>query len=231
MRANISCQRYLLGFYCNTALGYKLQFVLTVQVSRAAFCPTFCDNCDNHGLEHVRPPCPSPTFKVYSNSCPSSQWCHPTISSSVVPFSSCLQSFPASGSFLMSQFFASDGQSTGVSASASVLPVNIQDWFPLGWTGWNSWPLLSFPNLLTYWVQHFHSIIFQDFKQLNWTSITKVMLSEAHLTLHSRISGFRWVITPSWLSGLCRSFWYSSLVYSCHLFLIASASVWPIPFL
>ena len=90
-----------------------------------------------HGLWHARPPCPSPTPRVYSNSCPLSQWCHPTISSSVVPFS-CPQSFPASGSFQMSQFFTSGGQSIGVSASASVLPMNIQDWFPLGWTGWIS---------------------------------------------------------------------------------------------
>ena len=83
--------------------------------------------------------CPSPTPRVYSNSCPLSQWCHPTISSSVIPFFSCLRSFPASGSFQMSQFFASGGQSIGVSASASVLSVNIQDWSPLGWTGWISW--------------------------------------------------------------------------------------------
>ena len=76
--------------------------------------------------------------RVYSNSCPLSRWCHPTILSSVVPFSSCLQSFPTSGSFLRSHLFASGGQSIGVSASASVLPVNIQDWFPLGWTGWIS---------------------------------------------------------------------------------------------
>ena len=88
-----------------------------------------------HGLQHARPPCPSPTPRVYSNSCPLSQWCHPTISSSVIPFSSCLQSFPASGSFQMSQFFASGGQRIGVSASTSVFPMNIQDWFPLGWTG------------------------------------------------------------------------------------------------
>ena len=87
-------------------------------------------------LQHTRLPCPSPIPGAYSNSCPSSQWCHPTISSSVVPFSSHLQSFPASGCFQMSQFFISGGQSTGVSASASVLPMNIQDWFPLGWTDW-----------------------------------------------------------------------------------------------
>ena len=91
-----------------------------------------------HGLQHAGLPCPSPTPKACSNSCPASRWCHPTISSSVVPFSSCLQSFPASGSFPVSQFFASDGQSIRVSASASVPPMNIQDWFPLGWTGWIS---------------------------------------------------------------------------------------------
>ena len=91
-----------------------------------------------HGLQHMRPPCLSPTPGVYSNSRPLSWWCHPTISSSLVPFSSCLQSFPASGSFQMSQFFASGGQNIGVSASASVLPMNIQDWFPLGWAGWIS---------------------------------------------------------------------------------------------
>ena len=90
-----------------------------------------------HGLQHARPPCPSPTPGVYSNSCPLSWWCHPTITSSVVPFSSCPQSFPVSGSFQMSQLFASGGQSMGVSASASVLPMNTQDW-SLGWTGWIS---------------------------------------------------------------------------------------------
>ena len=96
------------------------------------------DSLRPHGLQHSRPPCPSPTPGPYSNSHPLSQWCHPTISSSAVPFSSCLQYFPASGSFPRSQFFASDGHSIGVSASASVLPMNIQDWFPLGWTGWIS---------------------------------------------------------------------------------------------
>ena len=91
-----------------------------------------------HRLQHARPPCPSPTPGVYLNPCPLSRWCHPTISSSVVPFSSCPQSLPASGSFPMSQLFASGGQSTGVSASASVLAMNTQDWSPLGWTGWIS---------------------------------------------------------------------------------------------
>ena len=91
-----------------------------------------------HGLRHSRFSCPSPTPRACSNSCLLSRWCHPTISSAAVPFSSYLQSFPASGSFPMSQFFASDGQTTGASASASVLPMNIQDWFPLGLTGWIS---------------------------------------------------------------------------------------------
>ena len=93
------------------------------------------DSLRPHGLQHTRLPCPSPSPRVYSNSYPLSWWCHPTISSSVFPFSSCLQSFPASGSFQMSQFFTSGGQSIGVSASASVLLMNSQDWFPLGLTG------------------------------------------------------------------------------------------------
>ena len=105
-----------------------------VQFSRSVMS----DSLRPHRLQHVRLPCPSPSLGACSNSCPSGWWCHPTISSSVVPFSSSLQSFPASGSFPMSQFFESGGQNIGVSASASVLPVNIQDWFPLGWTGWIS---------------------------------------------------------------------------------------------
>ena len=91
-----------------------------------------------HELQHARPPCPSPTPGVHSDSCASSQWCHPAISSSVIPFSSYLQSFPASGAFQMSQFFTSGGQSIRISASTSVLPMNTQDWSPLGWTGWIS---------------------------------------------------------------------------------------------
>ena len=101
-------------------------------------CSVMSDFLWPHRLQHARPPYPSRAPKVYSDSCPLSQWCHPTIWSSVGPFSSCLQSFPALGSLPMSQLFASGGQSIGVSASASVLPMNIQDWFPLGWTGWTS---------------------------------------------------------------------------------------------
>ena len=88
----------------------------------------------SHGLQHIRPPCPSPTPRAWPNSCPSSQWCHPTIASSVTTFSSCHQSFPPSRSFQMSQFFTSGGQTSEVSVSALVFPMNTQDWFPLGWT-------------------------------------------------------------------------------------------------
>ena len=101
-------------------------------------CSGMSDSSWPYRLQHARPPCPSPTPGAYSNLCPLSQWCQPTISSSVVPFSSCLQFFPASGSFQMSKLSASGSQSIGVSASASVLPMNIQDWSPLGWTGWIS---------------------------------------------------------------------------------------------
>ena len=101
-------------------------------------CSVVSDSLWPHESQHARPPCPSPTPGVRSNSCPSSRWCHPAISSSVVPFSSCPQSLPASGTFPMSQLFAWGGQSIGVSASASVLPMNTQDWSPLGWTGWIS---------------------------------------------------------------------------------------------
>ena len=110
-----------------TKISQFIQFSLVQSVMSDSLWP--------HGLQHARPPCLSATPRVYSNSCPLSQWCHPTTSSSVVPSFSCLQSFPISGSFQMSQFFASGGQSIRVSASASVLPMNIQDWFPLEWTG------------------------------------------------------------------------------------------------
>ena len=96
------------------------------------------DSLQPHESQQARPPCPSPTPRVYSNSCPSSWWCHPAISSSIVPFSPCPQSLPASGSFPMNQLFTWGGQSIGVSASASVLPMNTQDWSPSGWTGWIS---------------------------------------------------------------------------------------------
>ena len=112
----------------------SLYKALRVQFSRSVMS----DCLRPSGLQHARPPCLSPIPGVYSNSCPLSRWCHPTISFSIIPFSSHLQSFPGSGSFKMSQLFASGDQSTGVSASTSALPMNIQDRFPLGWTAWIS---------------------------------------------------------------------------------------------
>ena len=124
-----------------------------------------------HESQHARPAYPSQTPEVYSNSCPSSRWCHPTISSYVDPFSSHLQSFPELGSFQMSPFFASGSQSIGVSASASVLPMNTQDWFPLGWTGWISLLSKGF------------SIVFStpQFKSINSLAL-KFQLSHPYMT-------------------------------------------------
>ena len=111
----------------------------TISLSSVQFNHSVMSNSlPTRGLQHARLPCPSPIPSAYSNSCFLSQWCHSAISSSVIPFSSFPQSFPASGCFQMSQLFASGGQSIGTSASASVLPMNIQCWFPLGWTGWIS---------------------------------------------------------------------------------------------
>ena len=127
--------------YFISNLCFKIVFV-SVQFSRSVVS----DSLQPHGLQHTRPPCPSPTPGVYSTLCPLSQWCYPIISSSVVPFSSWLQSFPALGSLQMNQLFALGGQTIGVSVSTSVLPINIQDWFPLGWTGLIS---LQFKGLST----------------------------------------------------------------------------------
>ena len=122
-------------FFTLTKLMHSMRVVRhSVQFSHSVVS----DSLRPHGLQHARLPCPSLTPGAYSNSCPPSWWCHPTISSSVIPLSSCPQSFPASGSSQMSQLFASGGQSIGVPASVSVLPMNIQDWFPFGWTGWIS---------------------------------------------------------------------------------------------
>ena len=135
-----------LRFVCSVVSSFS---IIPTQVSVQFNCSVVSESLRPNGMQPARLLSPSPTPGVYSNSCPLSQWCHPTISSSVVPFSSCLQSFPASGSSQMNQFFASDGQSIGVSYSASVLPMNINDWFPLGWTGWIfllSKGLKSFPQ-------------------------------------------------------------------------------------
>ena len=129
-----SMRSFVIGFFHNMLSRAIYVIECSVQFS----CSVVSDSLRPYEPQHARPPCSSPTPRVHTNSCPSSRWCYPTISSSVVSFSSCPQSLPASGSFPMSQLFASDSQSIGVSASTSVLPVNTQDWSPLGWTGWIS---------------------------------------------------------------------------------------------
>ena len=125
-------------FWCKKNNKQFFYYWSIIALGSARFsCSVVSDSLQSHGLQHARLSCPPPTPGAYSNSCPSCRWCHPTISFSVVPFS-CLQSFPASRSFSTSQFFASGGQSIGVSALALVFPMNIQGWFPLGWTGWIS---------------------------------------------------------------------------------------------
>ena len=152
------------------------------------------DSLRPHESQHARPPCPSPTPGAYSNSCPLSRWCHPAISSSVVP-SSCPQSFPASGSFQMSQFFASGGQSIRVSASSSVLPMNIQDWFPLGWTSWISLQSKGLSSLL----RQQHS---SKASVLQRSAFFIVQLSHPHMTTGKTIALTRWTFVGKVMSLL-----------------------------
>ena len=159
-------------------------------------------NLRSHGLQHARPPCPSPTLGVYSNSWPSSRWCHPAISSSVVPFPSCPQSLPASGSFPMSQLFASGGQSIGVSASASAPPMNTQDWFPLGWTGWI---YLQSRGLFSKSIFQHHS---SKASILQLSAFFTVQLSPPYMTIGKTITLTRWTfvgkVTPLLFNMLSR---------------------------
>ena len=152
------------------------------------------DSLRPHGLQHARLPCPSPIPRAYSDSCPSIRWCHPTISSSVIPFSSCLQSFPASGSFPVSQFFASGGQIIAVSASASVLPMNIQDWFPFGLTG-----LISMQSKGL-------SRVFSNTKAsiLRCSAFFIVQLLHPYMTTRKTIALTRWTFVGKVMSSLSR---------------------------
>ena len=147
-----------------------------------------------HGLQHASPPCPSPTHRVYSNSCPLSWWCHPAISSSIIPFSSLLQSFPTSGSFQMSHRFSSGSQSIWLSASTSVLPINIQDWFPLGWTGWFSLLSKGLKSLL----QHCSS----KASILRRSAFFIVQLSHSYMTTGKTIALTRWTFVGKVISLL-----------------------------
>ena len=146
-------------------------------------CSVVSDSLWPHGLQHARPPCPSPTPRACSHSCSSSQWCHPTISSSVIPFSTWLQSFPTSESFPVSQFFTSGGRRIGASASASVLPMNIQDWPPLGWTG--DWiGLLAVQGTLKSLLQHHSS----KASILRCSAFFMVQLSHPYMTAGKTIA-------------------------------------------
>ena len=153
------------------------------------------DSLRPHELQHARPPCPSPTPGVHPNPRPLSWWCHPTISSSVIPFSSCPQSFPASGSFPVSQLFASGGQSIGVSASTSVLPMNTQDWSPLEWTGWIS---LQSRGLSKSLLQHHSS----KASILQCSAFFIVQLSHPYMTTGKTIALTRWTFVNKVMSLL-----------------------------
>ena len=152
------------------------------------------DSLGPHGLQHARLPCPSPTLRACSNSCPSSRWCHPTISFSVVPFSSCLQSLPASKSFLTSQFFTSGSQNIGASASASILPMNIQDWFPLGLTGFD---LLAVYRTLKSLLQHHSS----KESVLRGSAFIMVHFSHPYMTTGKTIALTRWAFVGKVMSA------------------------------
>ena len=153
------------------------------------------DTLQLHGLQHARPPCPSPIPGAYSNSCPSCQWRHPNITSSVIPFSSCLQSFPSSGSFPINRFFPSGGQIIGVSASTSVLPMNTQDWCPLGWTGWISLQFQGTPKSL---LQHHSS----KASILQGSAFFTVQLSHPYMTTGKTIALTTWTFIGKVISLL-----------------------------
>ena len=152
-----------------------------------------------HELQHARLPCPSPTPGACSNSWPLCQWCHPTISSSVIPFSSCLQAFPASGSFQMSQLFASGDQSIGALATASLLPMNIQDWFPLGLTGWISFQSKGLSRIFSQYHNSRASI-------LQWSALFMVQLLHPYMTTGKTIALTKWTFV-----GKVMSFFFNML--------------------
>ena len=165
-----------------------------------------------HEPQHARPPCPSPIPGVHSNSCPLSQWCHPTISSSVVPFSSCPKPYPASGSFQMSQLFASGSQSTGVAASTSVLPMNTQDWSPLAWAGWFTLATLRMREISAHWKADKLWITYlQGFEHLSQSTYAFILIGLLWAQLihalyrwwYNRI--VNWIHGKEWIINLDRS--------------------------
>ena len=179
----------------SSILGYHWHPLWTTSVQFS--CSVVSDSLRPHESQHARPPCPSPSPGVHSDSCPSSQWCHPAISSSVVPFSSCPQSFPASGSLQMSQLFASGGQSIGVSASTSVPPMNTQDWFPLEWTDRIS---LHSKGL---------SRVFSN------TTVQKHQFFSTQLSLQSNFHIHPWLLEKLWLDGPLLAKWCFCFLKCC----------------
>ena len=173
------------------SLALSISPLSSVQFS----CSVVSNSLWPHESQHARPPCPSPTPIVYSNSCSLSQQCHPAISSSVVPFSSCPQSLPASGSFPMSQLFAWGGQSTGVTASASVLPKNTQDWSPLGWTGWISLQSKGLSRVFSNTHSSKASILWHS-------AFFTVQLSHSYMTTGKTIALTRWTFVGKVMSLL-----------------------------
>ena len=169
---------------------YLSMILFSVQFS----CSVMSNSLKPHGLQHTRLPCPSPTLKACSNSCPLSWWCHPTISSSVIPFSSCLQSFPASGSFPMSQLFTSGGSSIGVSASESALPMNIQDYFLYNWLTWSSCSPRNLKSLL----QHHSS----KASVLQYSAVFIVQLWHSYMTTGKTITLTGWTFVGKVMSLL-----------------------------
>ena len=179
-----------------------------------------------HGLKPARPTCPAPTPRACLNSCPSSWWCHPTISSSVVHFSSCFQSFSASGSFQMSQLFSSGGQSVGVSASALVLPMNIQDWFPLGWTSWIALQSKGLSGVFSSTTVQKHQFFGAIYIGRAWLNDSSVLygVKGGHMMLFSWHMAWSWgsqmslltCLTPCWGDGEAGRVWNSWLKGRCR---------------
>ena len=171
--------------------------ISSVYFSRSVMSDSLWPN----GRQHTIPPCPSPTPRIYSNSCPLSRWCHRTISSSVIPFSSCLQYFPALGSFPMSQLFASGSQSIGVSASTSVLPMNIQEWFLLGWNGCISLLFKGFSRVFNTTVQKHEFFGIQPSLWSNY-HICTWLLEKPYLWLCGPLSA-KWCYMDDSIASLC----------------------------
>ena len=196
MMVTILCS-YMLGHYfLFLEIKKKSRIYLGLPLSSVQFsCSVVSYSLWPHGLQHSRPPCPSPTPRVWSNSCPSCWWCHPTISPSAIPFSSYIQSFPASGSFSMSQFFISVDQNIGISASASVLPMNIQDWFPWGLTDLMSFQAKGLSRV-------FSNNIVQKHQFFGGQLSFIVQLSHPYMTTGKTIALTRWTFVCKVMSLL-----------------------------